>query len=187
MLRALENRGLVLSCLVLGLVGIGLAEQSVGLQADMLGRGISYRTLSASGLGGEFIGYGRLDLTSGGSATYRMGLELRFLKFINPANKLRIYLGAGAGLWATQGWYETWEYYDDYTQELRNYQGVSLAFLGGADWKVLSIGDESALAISFELQAGYYSRPGTYYPYYWDTPYAYVSPGVGAGIRYVWE
>lgn len=184
-MRATGSKWLILLLLLSGLASASRAEQAVGMQADMLGRGITYRILSPSGLGGEVIAHGRIDPAD--TTTYRTGLELRFLKLINPENKLRVYVGAGAGLWAVKAWYT--DYYDyDYVQELHSFQGVSLAFVGGVDWKILDIGESSALAVSLEVQAGFYSRPGdTYgYPYYHSSPSAYPSPGIGTGIRYVW-
>jgi len=170
------------------------AEQSLGIQADMVGQGIAYRYLLPSGFGAEIVGRGRYDLTE---KTYDLGGELRLLKHFDTYDRLRIFLGLGGGGWQFKEKYWEWVGYDEdsnyvYEERIRTQTGISAVALVGLDLIVFQMGENSGLSIAPEFQFGYYSMPRRiYYVERGESlddyePSRLISPGVGIGLRYFW-
>ena len=174
--------GILVSLLIL--TGEVYAEQAIGLQADMIGQGICYRYLSTAGFGGEFVGRAMGWKTNNENLTYTTNAELRGLKFFNLDRRIRLFIGAGAGIRANRSRYE----YNDSDSLVNNWRsqwGISVGFLTGLDAIVLKLQDGSGFSISPELQFGYYTWfDPSYYPE--PEPLRFVSPGVGIGIHYIW-
>jgi hypothetical protein len=188
MFRTLALKGMVVS-LLLGGLGTPLhAEQGVGMQTDFLGQGLAYRLLSEQGFGFEIVARGRLNNSVTSPSTYRVAGALRILKIVNPDNRFRFYLSAGAGAWLLKGWFEQWDDYRYEVWSLETKWGLSTAFIVGVDWLIFKIGENNWLSVTPEVQAGLYSRPGRHYygDHYYSEPYTFVSPGVGIGLRYIW-
>ncbi|MBA7603656.1 hypothetical protein ES703_10771 [subsurface metagenome] len=160
---------------VLCLAGVISAEQGIGLQADMIGQGLVYRLLSASGVGIEMVGRVYV-FPSGNRLEYNARGELRVLKLFNPDRRVRFFIGGGAGYWRIQDWDYYWDG-DDYTYSWETRWGTSVAALLGFDVIVVQMEDGSGLTLMPEVQLGYYTFR---YEDMW------IGPGVGIGLRYVW-
>lgn len=178
--------------LLLGLAAAAVASQAVGVQADMVGQGFSYRILSRGGFGVEIVARGVMDLAENTSS---FGGELRLLKYFNMDKRVRFFAGAAVGAWQIQDNY--WHWLDDSTSEELPYtrQGISSAALFGIDIVCVKIGEHSGLSVAPEVQFGYYSMPGYLYgqryvvegeDYSPPEPLRFISPGVGIGLKYFW-
>lgn len=178
---------------ILVLASTALAGQSIGLQADLMGQGLSYRIMTANGYGAELVARGRMDLVD---STYNFGAELRLLKLFNLDKRLRFYAGAGAGFWQVNDRYYAGIDATDSSDifELFTQQGFSAAAIFGLDILLFQFSDGSGISIAPEIQFGYYSLPGSYYyPLYGEEkamdygppePSRFISPGAGIGLKY---
>jgi len=166
------------------------AEQGIGMQADMLGRGFCYRLIASNGLGGEIVGHGWMFIDEDDSLSYRTGIELRLLKLFNFRPRIRIHVGAGVGGWQQRQFRYVYLGPPSYDTELRlvTQRGTSIACLCGVDWVILRTAEGRGISIMPELQFGYYTRPDDSYPetISASTVSTFISPGAGIGFRYIW-
>jgi hypothetical protein len=167
-----------------GLFSAAAASQALGLSADFIEQGLSYRLLTRGGLGAEIVASAGMD---SGDSSYHFGAELRLLKYFNMDKRIRFYVGAAAGGWQLKDTYWVWQDTMEVKQEITQ-QGISTAALFGVDFLVLESGEGTGLSIAPEVQFGYYTLPATYY-YYLDYPYPleperFVSPGLGISLKY---
>lgn len=178
-------KGIVLSLLLIGFTTAVFAEQAVGMHADFLSQGLVYRLLSKNGFGFEVIGRAALRQENNAPGYYNLSGAVKILKIMNPERRFRVFLGAGVGAWQVQGeFYDpNADYWDSYT--LQTKWGMSTAFVMGFDWLIFKAGEDWVSVVP-ELQAGYYSKPGSHGDgYYYEGPYSFISPGVGIGFRYL--
>jgi hypothetical protein len=176
------------------LVAVGLgAEQAVGLQADMVNQGFSYRLLSSGGWGAEAVVKGRYDIKD---STYNFGGEFRLIKRFNTLDRVKLYLGFSGGYWQfennfTLEWSDSLGYYHQ-SENPYSQSGYSVVGLVGVDLILFTIGEKSGVTVSPEFQFGYYTMPnridyesiqeGADFEVPNET--RMISPGVGIGIKY---
>lgn len=156
---------------MLGLVGTAAAEQGIGLQADMLCQGLSYRAALKNGLAFEVVAHGRAFPVSD-DYEYALKGELRIYKIFNPGRRIRFYVGGAAAPWMARdyGW--------DVESDWRTRWGISAGAILGLDIMVIEMDDGSGITLMPEVQLGYYT-----WQYIEDI---WIGPGTGIGIRYVW-
>ncbi|MBD3287098.1 hypothetical protein GF359_10575 [candidate division WOR-3 bacterium] len=160
--------------IILSMTSLANAEQGFGMQADMIGQGLSWRLLGPRGAGIELVARGNVNPGSEELEYYARG-ELRLLKFFNPEGKGRIYIGIGTGYFRS---HETNYYYGPDSTSLDTDWGISSAVILGLDLVLLQLDDGSGITVLPELQIGYYSFD------YRTEPW--IGPGAGIGIRYIW-
>lgn len=156
-----------------------LAEQGFGVQADMVGQGLTYRLMSAGGFGGEVVLRGLVKQYASDSFTYSVAGELRFVKQFAVRSDIRIYVGGAAGLWQ-----KSMPYQDVSTDTMPVQTGLSLAGVVGLDWIMLELDDGKGISLVPELQFGYYNWPSNPWESTVD-PRVFILPGVGIGLRYI--
>lgn len=173
-------------------VGFG-AEHALGLQADMVNQGYSYRLLSSGGWGAEMVVKGWFDLED---STHSIGGEFRLLKRFNTLDRVKIYIGLGGGYWQFEDYYTLeWEdslgYYQK-SEHCYDQSGISVVGLVGVDLILFEIGEKSGITVSPEFQFGYYTMPDRVYDDWiqegadYDAPeeVEMISPGIGIGLKY---
>ncbi len=167
-----------------GLFSAAAASQAIGLQADFIEQGLSYRFLTQSGLGAELVAHADMNIAD---SVYNFGAELRLLKYFNMDKRIRFYVGAAAGGWQKKGTYEYWINDSTYGTRTVIQQGISSAALFGVDFLIAEFGEGTGLSVAPEVQFGYYTMPSYYYYYdynYPPEPERFISPGLGISVKY---
>lgn len=174
--------------LLVGLAGLFsslAASQAIGLSADFVEQGFSYRLLTQSGLGAEIVASATMNTSD---SSYHFGAELKLLKYFNMDRRIRFYVGAAAGGWQLRDTYWLWND-TTYIDSAITQQGVSAAAIFGVDFLLLEFGEGTGISVAPEIQFGYYTMPATYY--YYDlsyttevTPTRFISPGLGIAVKY---
>lgn len=175
---------------ILGALAAAFASQAVGVQADMVGQGLSYRILTPGGFGAEIVGRGWMDSDDD---EYSFGGELRLLKFFNPSSRIHVFTGIAAGAWQKQDfWIVDTNYEDTLPGDSAWFKqtGFSSVALIGLEIVLARFGERAGISVTPEFQFGYYTMPQYYYPlderYPPDQPQPVrmISPGAGIGLRF---